>query len=246
MDKAVKVFLCEDDATLGPLLSDFLNAKGYTTSIFTDGQDGYDAFVNDPTAWDICVLDVMMPRKDGFELAAEIKQLNKNIPIIFLTARTMSEDIEKGFNLGADDYLKKPFNTSELIMRIDAVLRRVKGKKVDDVPYYSLGDFIFDTQQQTLVYKDEEVEHLTTKESDLLKYLCLYANELLDRNYALVEIWGESTYFNARSMDVYITKLRKKLERDPRIQIKNQHGKGYKLITPGNNPEPDEDNTVVL
>lgn len=246
MENKVKVFLCEDDENLGPLLSEFLNAKGYDTNLYADGQQGYEAFSETPTKWDICVLDIMMPQKDGFELAEDIRGINPNMPIIFLTARTLNEDVEKGFKLGADDYLKKPFNTSELTMRIDAVLRRVQNKKSDPVAFYSIGDFVFDTQRQTLTYKDEEPTNLTTKETELLTLLCLYANELLERSYALKTIWGEDTYFNARSMDVYITKLRKHLSRDERVEIQNKHGKGYKLITPGVNSEPDEDNTVVL
>lgn len=246
MESKVKVFLCEDDENLGPLLSEFLNAKGYETDLYPDGQQGFEAFSENPGKWDICVLDIMMPQKDGFELAEDIRGINPSMPIIFLTARVLNEDVEKGFKLGADDYLKKPFNTSELTMRIDAVLRRVQNKKSDPVAFYSIGDFVFDTQRQVLTYKDEEPVNLTTKETELLTLLCLYANELLERSYALKTIWGEDTYFNARSMDVYITKLRKHLSRDERVEIQNKHGKGYKLITPGVNSEPDEDNTVVL
>lgn len=246
MQDIVKVFLCEDDENLGPLLSEFLNAKGYETNLYHDGQEGYEAFIATPQKWDICVLDVMMPKKDGFELAEDIREVNATIPIIFLTAKTMSEDVEQGFKLGADDYLKKPFNTAELTMRIDAVLRRVQGVKPEVVPFYSLGDFVFDTQRQTLTYKDEEPQKLTTKETDLLTLLCVNANSLMERNYALKTIWGEDSYFNARSMDVYITKLRKHLKRDERVEIQNKHGKGYKLITPGINFTPDDENTKVL
>lgn len=246
MQEIVKVFLCEDDENLGPLLSEFLNAKGYETDLYRDGQEGFDAFSENPKKWDICVLDVMMPKKDGFELAGNIREINPTIPIIFLTAKTLSEDVEQGFKLGADDYLKKPFNTAELTMRIDAVLRRVQGVKPEVVPYYSIGDFVFDTQRQTLTYKDEEPQNLTTKETDLLTLLCINANNLMERNYALKTIWGEDSYFNARSMDVYITKLRKHLKRDERVEIQNKHGRGYKLITPGVNSEPDEENTKVL
>ncbi|MDO5036157.1 MAG: response regulator transcription factor [Porphyromonas sp.] len=246
MEDVIRVFLCEDDENLGPLLSDFLTTKGYETSLYRDGQEGYDAFSADPTSWDICVLDVMMPKKDGFELAKDIREINAEVPIIFLTAKTMQDDVEKGFNLGADDYLKKPFNTSELTMRIDAVLRRVQGKKVENVPYYNIGDYIFDTQHQLLTYKDEEPQKLTTKETELLTLLCAYGNELLERSHALKTIWGEDTYFNARSMDVYITKLRKHLSKDERVEIQNRHGKGYKLITPGANSKPNEDNTITV
>lgn len=246
MEDVVKVFLCEDDENLGPLLSDFLNAKGYETQLFPDGQAGYDAFQAEPYRWDICVLDVMMPKKDGFELAKNIREMNEDVPIIFLTAKTMQEDVEEGFSLGADDYLKKPFNTAELTMRIDAVLRRVQGKKVDEVPFYNIGDYLFDTQYQQLSYKDDEPVKLTTKETELLSLLCAYGNELLERSYALKSIWGEDSYFNARSMDVYITKLRKHLAKDPRVEIQNKHGKGYKLVTPGAHNAKEKENTVTV
>lgn len=139
MEEAVKVFLCEDDANLGPLLCDFLNAKGYVTELFTDGEMGYTAFMNNPKKWDICVLDVMMPKKDGYALAKSIKETEPEMPIIFLTAKVLQEDVEKGFMIGADDYLKKPFNTSELTMRIDAILRRVQGKRQKLSLFIALG-----------------------------------------------------------------------------------------------------------
>lgn len=246
LQETVRVFLCEDDENLGPLLCEFLNAKNYITELFTDGEEGYNAFIANPDKWDICVLDIMMPKKDGFELAQDIRGLKPGMPVIFLSAKTMSEDVEHGFKIGADDYIKKPFNTAELTMRIDAVLRRVQGVRTEIVPFYSIGDFIFDTQRSLLTYKDEEPVKLTTKESELLTLLCLYANDLLERDYALRTIWGENSYFNARSMDVYITKLRKHLMRDDRVEIQNKHGKGYRLITPGANSEPDEENTKVL
>lgn len=245
-EETVRVFLCEDDENLGPLLSEFLNAKGYETNLYPDGEAGFKAFEKNPENWDICVLDVMMPKMDGFELAERIRDINPDVPLIFLTAKTLSEDVEQGFKLGADDYLKKPFNTAELTMRIDAVLRRVQGKKPEAVAFYSIGDYVFDTQRQLLTYKDEEPKKLTTKETDLLTLLCMHANDLMERSYALKTIWGEDSYFNARSMDVYITKLRKHLSQDPEVEIQNKHGKGYKLITPGTNSEPDDENTLVL
>ncbi len=246
MEEIVRVLLCEDDPNLGPLLSEFLTSKGYQTDHYVDGQEGWDAFEQQPDRWDICVLDVMMPRMDGFELAKRIKEKNEAVPIIFLTAKTLSEDVEHGFNLGADDYLKKPFNTVELTMRIDAVLRRVQGKKPEPVAFYSIGDYTFDTQRQLLMYKDGEPKKLTTKETDLLTLLCMHANELMERNYALKTIWGEDSYFNARSMDVYITKLRKHLSEDTRVEIQNKHGKGYKLITPNANSQQSDNNTEII
>lgn len=246
MEDVVRVFLCEDDENLGPLLSEFLNTKGYQTDLFQDGQAGWEAFEEQPEHWNICVLDVMMPKMDGFELAQKIKSKNESLPIIFLTAKTLSEDVEQGFKLGADDYLKKPFNTAELTMRIDAVLRRVQGKKPEPVAFYNIGDFVFDTQKQMLTFRDEEPKRLTTKETDLLTLLCMHANDLMERNYALKTIWGEDSYFNARSMDVYITKLRKHLAQDERVEIQNKHGKGYKLITPNANSVQTEENTETI
>lgn len=246
MEDVVRVFLCEDDENLGPLLSEFLNTKGYQTDLFQDGQAGWEAFEEQPDHWNICVLDVMMPKMDGFELAQKIKSKNESLPIIFLTAKTLSEDVEQGFKLGADDYLKKPFNTAELTMRIDAVLRRVQGKKPGPVAFYNIGDFVFDTQKQMLTFRDEEPKRLTTKETDLLTLLCMHANDLMERNYALKTIWGEDSYFNARSMDVYITKLRKHLAQDERVEIQNKHGKGYKLITPNANSVQTEENTETI
>lgn len=246
MEDVVRVFLCEDDENLGPLLSEFLNTKGYQTDLFQDGQAGWEAFEQQPEHWNICVLDVMMPKMDGFELAQKIKSKNESLPIIFLTAKTLSEDVEQGFKLGADDYLKKPFNTAELTMRIDAVLRRVQGKKPEPVAFYNIGDFVFDTQKQMLTFREEEPKRLTTKETDLLTLLCMHANDLMERNYALKTIWGEDSYFNARSMDVYITKLRKHLAQDERVEIQNKHGKGYKLITPNANSVQTEENTETI
>ena len=173
----------------------------------------------------------MMPKKDGFALAADIRNINSEVPIIFLTAKSMKEDILQGFKLGADDYLSKPFSMEELLSRIESILRRVKGKKVKDVVVFNIGGFVFDAQKQVLTY-DGETKKLTTKESELLRLLASNANSILERNYALKSIWEDDNYFNARSMDVYITKLRKLLKDDPNVAIINIHGKGYKLITP--------------
>ncbi len=229
MDEQTRIFFCEDDENLGMLLREYLQAKGYVADLFTDGEAGFKGFVKEK--YDVCILDVMMPKKDGFTLAQEIRALNPEIPIIFLTAKTMKEDIVEGFKLGADDYLTKPFSMEELMLRMEAILRRVKGRKMKDVPYYRLGAFIFDTQKQTLAINDM-ITKLTTKECELLNLLCAHSNDVLERNYALKTIWVDDNYFNARSMDVYITKLRKLLKDDPNIEIINIHGKGYKLIAP--------------
>lgn len=231
MEEKLKILLCEDDENLGMLLREFLQAKGFDADLYPDGEKGYDAFVKSP--YDLCVLDVMMPKKDGFTLAQEIKSLNANVPIIFLTAKAIKEDVLEGFKIGADDYITKPFSMEELVFRIGAILRRVNGKKDKDITVYKIGKYTFDTQKQTLSSADV-VQKLTTKECDLLSLLCRHANEILERNYALKAIWTDDNYFNARSMDVYITKLRKLLKDDPSIEIINIHGRGYKLIAPEN------------
>ena len=173
----------------------------------------------------------MMPKKDGFTWAQEIRQTNTDIPIIFLTAKTLKEDVLEGFKIGADDYLTKPFSMEELTFRIEAILRRVHGKKNKEVSVYKLGKFTFDTQKQLLIIDDRQTK-LTTKESELLALLCAHGNEILQREFALKTIWVDDNYFNARSMDVYITKLRKHLKEDESVEIINIHGKGYKLIIP--------------
>ncbi len=229
MDEKLKILLCEDDENLGMLLREYLQAKGFTTELCADGEMGYKAFLK--TKFDICVLDVMMPKKDGFTLAKEIRNSNQEIPIIFLTAKTLKEDILEGFKIGADDYITKPFSMEELVFRIEAIIRRTKGKKNKESTVYRIGQFTFDTQKQLLCLGDEQ-RKLTTKENELLALLCSHANEILQRDFALKTIWIDDNYFNARSMDVYITKLRKHLKDDPQIEIINIHGKGYKLITP--------------
>ena len=225
----MKILLCEDDENLGMLLREYLQAKGYDTTLCPDGEAGYKAFTQEK--FDLCVLDVMMPKKDGFSLARDIRASNEEMPIIFLTAKTLKEDILEGFRIGADDYLTKPFSMEELTFRIEAILRRVRGKKNRDRVHYKIGSFMFDTQKQILSRGDTQTK-LTTKESELLTLLCAHANEILQRDYALKAIWIEDNYFNARSMDVYITKLRKHLKADENVEIINIHGKGYKLITP--------------
>lgn len=229
MEEKTKILLCEDDENLGMLLREFLQAKGFNADLFEDGEKGYKAFLKGK--YDLCVLDVMMPKKDGFTLAQEIRNVNGEVPIIFLTAKNLKDDILEGFKIGADDYITKPFSMEELVVRIDAILRRVKGKKDREVTMYRIGKFTFDTQKQVLVSGDS-TQKLTTKESELLALLCTHINDILERNYALKAIWVDDNYFNARSMDVYITKLRKLLKGDPSIEIINIHGKGYKLIAP--------------
>ena len=229
MDEKKKILLCEDDENLGMLLREYLQAKGYETTLCPDGEAGYRAFMRDK--FDICVLDVMMPKKDGFSLAKDIRLNSEETPIIFLTAKTLKDDILEGFKIGADDYITKPFSMEELTMRIEAILRRMRVRKNRDRSVYQIGSYTFDTQKQTLTRGDVS-EKLTTKESELLGLLCANMNDILQREFALKTIWIDDNYFNARSMDVYITKLRKHLKQDPTVEIINIHGKGYKLITP--------------
>lgn len=233
MEEKLNILLCEDDENLGMLLREYLQAKGYNAELCPDGDAGYKSFIKGK--FDICVLDIMMPKKDGFTLAKEIRSANSEVPIMFLTAKTLKEDILEGFKIGADDYITKPFSMEELTLRIEAILRRVRGKKSKEVSSYQIGRFVFDTKKQILSIGTKSTK-LTTKESELLSLLCSHQNEILQRDFALKSIWVDDNYFNARSMDVYITKLRKHLKDDETVEIINIHGKGYKLITP-ENPE---------
>jgi len=224
----IRILLAEDDTNLGTLLKNYLIAKNHATSLYINGAQALEAFRT--KAFDLCILDIMMPEMDGIALAREIRLANPEMPLIFLTARNQQEDILEGFRSGADDYITKPFSMEELIYRIEAILRRTSGvapgKKEES---YSIGQYHFDPLKQNLIYRDQLVK-LTTKESELLELLCRNENLILERNYALKTIWIDDNYFNARSMDVYITKLRKYLKKDPSIKILNVHGKGYKLI----------------
>ena len=203
MDEKLRILLCEDDENLGMLLREYLQAKGYSAELYPDGEAGYKAFLKNK--YDLCVFDVMMPKKDGFTLAQDVRAANAEIPIIFLTAKTLKEDILEGFKIGADDYITKPFSMEELTFRIEAILRRVRGKKNKESNIYKIGKFTFDTQKQILATEGKQTK-LTTKESELLGLLCAHANEILQRDFALKTIWIDDNYFNARSMDVYITK----------------------------------------
>jgi two-component system, OmpR family, response regulator len=227
MSAKTRILLVEDDPNLGVLLSEYLNAKDYDTTLCTDGQEGYDTFMKE--SYDFVILDVMMPVKDGFTVAEEIRQVDKNIPILFLTAKAMKEDTLKGFKVGADDYMTKPFSMEELMARVEAILRRSGGSSGSVFEEYTVGKYTFNPLQQILKIGDSE-QRLTTKENDLLHILCKNKNNIVERSYALNRIWGNDNYFNGRSMDVYITKLRKYLNEDDSIEIINVHGKGFKLI----------------
>lgn len=227
MNKKIKVLLVEDDPNLGLLLSEYINAKGYECTLRVNGQEGYDTFVKND--FDFLIFDVMMPIKDGFTLAKEVRGIDKEIPILFLTAKSLKEDTLKGFNVGADDYMTKPFSMEELLARMNAILRRMPTQDEEESGHYKIGIFDFDYNQQILSYNGE-TNKLTTKENELLKLLCKNKNGVLERNDALKAVWGDDNYFNGRSMDVYIAKLRKHLKFDSNIEIINIHGKGFKLL----------------
>jgi len=228
MDK-LKILLAEDDNNLGVLLRNYLSAKNYDTELYINGNLALEAFSSG--AFGLCILDIMMPEMDGLSLAREIRLTNPNIPVIFLTAKNQKEDIIEGFKSGADDYITKPFSMEELLYRIEAILRRttVSGTNKKE-GNYTIGEYSFDPLKQMLVNKDQTIK-LTTKESELLELLCRHGNEILERNFALKTIWIDDNYFNARSMDVYITRLRKYLRKDLSVKILNIHGRGYKLIS---------------
>lgn len=227
----IKVLLAEDDKNLGAVLKAYLEAKGYKTTLCINGKEAFDIF--NKKKFDFCIVDVMMPVKDGFTLAQEIRKLDRQIPILFLTAKSLQEDKIRGFEIGGDDYLTKPFSMEELLMRMKAILRRVnEGSEAEKLTsVYKLGKLSFDYNRQLLSSPAGE-NKLTSKEAELLKLLCENANDVLDRSVALNRIWQDDSYFNARSMDVYITKLRKYLKEDPAIELLNVHGIGFKLVLP--------------
>ncbi|HAH57373.1 MAG: response regulator transcription factor [Lentimicrobiaceae bacterium] len=222
----IKVLLAEDDRNLGNILKSYLEAKGYAPKLCINGQEAYDLFTKEQ--FDFCIVDVMMPVKDGFTLTREIREHDRNIPILFLTAKSLEEDKLKGFQAGADDYLTKPFSMEELLLRIEAILRRA-GHSAQGAKIFRVGSFTLDYNRQILERKGKELR-LTSKENDLLRLLCENTNEVLDRSYALNKIWQDDSYFNARSMDVYIAKLRKYLKEDPSVELINVHGVGFKLV----------------
>ncbi len=224
-----KILLVEDDPSLGPLLQEYLEAKGFETKLAEDGQKGSELFFKG--SYDLLLLDVMMPIKDGITLAKEIRVADKNVPIIFLTAKSMKEDTIEGFNAGADDYITKPFSMEELLARVNAVLRRtnkIRSADSEEVNF-KIGAYNFNSEKQVLQHGNNE-QKLTTKESQLLRLLCVHKNDVLDRSFALKSIWQDDNYFNGRSMDVYIAKLRKYLKEDSKVEIINIHGKGFKLL----------------
>ncbi len=222
------ILLVEDDPNFGSVLKNYLELNEYNVSLSTDGFAGYERFITGK--YDICILDVMMPKKDGFTLAKEIREKDQQVPIIFLTAKTMKEDMLVGFQSGADDYITKPFDSEVLLYKLKAIIKRSADKSHDtSQKEFDIGQFHFNHDHRTIKSGDES-QKLSPKEADLLKLLCIYKNELLPRQKALKEIWGDDNYFNARSMDVFITKLRKYLKLDDKVEILNIHGEGFRLV----------------
>lgn len=226
-----KILLAEDDPNLGQLLQEYLTIKGFEATLAKDGDDALSKFVL--TDYDLCIFDVMMPKKDGFTLAKEVRMSDKDTPIIFLTAKAMKEDTLQGFKVGADDYMTKPFSMEELLARIQAILRRSQKQASENAVKsntFVIGAYEFDAEKQLLFHASGQ-QKLTSKESELLKLLCENIGKPVSRSFALKMVWGDDTYFNARSMDVYITKLRKFFKEEPTIQIINLHGEGFKLMS---------------
>ena len=229
MKTKANILLVEDDKNLGFVIKDFLYESGYKVELAENGQAAISMF--DSVAFDIILLDVMLPIKDGFTVAEEIRRKDTHMPIIFLTARALKEDKIRGFRIGADDYISKPFSTEELLLRIEAVLRRTKGGAqhiIVEQESFNIGNYIFDSANQMISLNGIK-KNLTRKEADVLRLLCINMNQLVRRDFALKLIWGEDDYFMGRSMDVYITKLRKILKDDPNINIQNIHRTGFKL-----------------
>jgi len=227
-NKSTSILLAEDEENMGTLLCDYLKAKGYQTDLYLDGDKAFKGFCN--KKYDLCILDVMMPKKDGYTLAGEIHSITPDVPIIFLTAKNMKEDVIQGFSVGADDYMTKPFSIDELLLRIEAILRRHRavpsefGKTI-----FKMGkNSTFYYSKQTLTIHGKDIK-ITTKEAELLRLLCTNKNNVVDRNSALIAVWSDDSYFNARSMDVYIAKLRRYVHQDPDVRIINIRGKGFKL-----------------
>jgi two-component system OmpR family response regulator len=223
-----KILLVEDDPNFGSVMKNYLELNDYDVKLCNDGIAGYEAFIKG--TFDLIILDVMMPKKDGFSLANDIREKNSYVPLVFLTAKTMKEDMLEGYKSGADDYITKPFDSEVLLYKLRALLKRSQEYGVDPTQKeFDVGIYHFNYNHRTVTYDGKE-QKLSPKEADLLKLLCMYKNELLPRQKALKEIWGEDNYFTARSMDVFVTKLRKYMKDDPGIDIMNIHGKGFRMI----------------
>lgn len=225
-----KILLVEDDPNFGSVLKDYLSLNDYDVTLAKNGMEGFEKFKKDN--YHLCILDVMMPYKDGFTLAKEIRERNKEVPIIFLTAKAMKEDVLKGYKVGADDYLNKPFDSEVLLMKINAImLRKVKDSIADSATFeFKIGKFDLNSKLRFLSFNKEEPIKLSPKENELLRLLALHENDLMPRELALTKIWRDDNYFTSRSMDVYIAKLRKYLKQDETVEILNIHGEGFRLV----------------
>jgi len=225
-----KILLVEDDPNFGTVLKDYLAMNDYEVTHAKNGMEGFEKFKKDD--FDLCILDVMMPYKDGFTLAKEIREKNEEIPIIFLTAKAMKEDVLKGYKVGADDYLNKPFDSEVLLMKIKAIMQRKATDSVADSKQFEfqIGGFHLNSKLRFLTFRDEEPTKLSPKENELLRLLALHENDLMPRELALTKIWRDDNYFTSRSMDVYIAKLRKYLKKDENVEILNIHGEGFRLV----------------
>jgi DNA-binding response OmpR family regulator len=224
------ILLVEDDPNFGSVLKDYLSLNDFEVTLAKDGLEGFVMFKNND--YDLCILDVMMPRKDGFSLAEDIRKTNKQVPIIFLTAKTMKEDVLRGYQVGADDYLTKPFDSEVLLYKVKAIFQRKEkdASPEEEVFSFKVGDFHLNSKLRQLTYKKEEPQKLSPKENKLLKMLVQHKNDLMPRELALTKIWRDDNYFTSRSMDVYIAKLRKYLSKDDKVEIINIHGEGFRLV----------------
>jgi DNA-binding response OmpR family regulator len=227
MSRKINILLAEDDDNLGLLLHSFLRTKGYHVELVRNGKIAFERF--NSSAFDFCIFDVMMPEMDGFTLAKEIRELDKKVPILFLTAKSMKDNKLEGFAAGGDDYMTKPFSMDELLARIEAILRRTD-TTTEEAEFYEIGTIKYDPISRLLYTSAPDPIKLTTKENQLLHLLCKNQNEILDRQATLRAVWGDDNYFNGRSMDVYIAKLRKLLKEDDKIEIMNVHGKGFQML----------------
>jgi DNA-binding response OmpR family regulator len=225
-----KILLVEDDPNFGSILKDYLILNDFEVTLAKNGMEGFEKFKKD--TFDLCILDVMMPYKDGYTLAKEIREKNKEVPLIFLTAKSMKDDVLKGYKVGADDYLNKPFDSEVLLMKIRAIIQRKSSEvKADATKFeFTIGNFHLNSKLRFLTYKDTEPIKLSPKENELLKMLTIYENDLMPRELALTKIWRDDNYFTSRSMDVYIAKLRKYLKMDDEVEILNIHGEGFRLV----------------
>jgi DNA-binding response OmpR family regulator len=227
MTKGIKLLLAEDDENLGQLLATFLRSKGYHVDLAENGKIALEKFRSG--SYQFCIFDVMMPELDGFKLAEEVREIDKKVPLLFLTAKDLKDDKLKGFSIGGDDYMTKPFSMEELLARIEAILRRAGSDVISEESEFFIGNLRYEPELR-LLHLSDGTKKLTTKENQLLSLLVKNQSEILDRQATLRAVWGDDNYFNGRSMDVYIAKLRKLLKEDERIEIMNVHGKGFKLL----------------